>query len=145
MKYQIIIPIVTAVLGYIVGWFRATDKMRFEVFSRKLDIYQKLNKLTSEFFVLSIKAKKNKEKYDIQLTEARIYLFEFIFSNTLMISNEVSILAEPFQDREQNAESLRNAFNKLNVRMCSELRLGQINKINEKLFGLIAYEYRKKD
>ncbi len=141
MIKQIIIPIVTAVLGYLVGWFHATDKIRFEVFKRKLDAYQKLNKLTTDIIVLSVKEKNNKAKYERSLIEARISLFEFISSNTIILSNEVSILADPFRDRKHDVESLRKAFNSLSLRMCSELRLGQINKINEKLFNLISYEY----
>ena len=134
-QIQIITTIITtialAIGGYYAGWYRATDKLRFAVYEKQLRAYQILNKLVSDTFQLCMKAEIEPEKYNRELMHARIAIADFIMSNSLLISNDVSDLTEPFRDQKQkDIESLRKALNAFTGKMYSELKIEEIIKSN---------------
>ncbi len=132
--YEIITTIVLVAIAYYTFWYRATDKLRFTVYEKQLRAYQILNKLVSDNYQLCMKAEIDPEKYNRDLAHARIAISDFIMSNSLLISNEVSNLTEPFRNMQQkDIESLRNAFNAFTGKMYSELLIEEIIKSNKRL------------
>ena len=53
----VVISIISVIVAFVAGWFTATGRIREEVYCRRLDIYQQLNKYASDLVFNSIEAK----------------------------------------------------------------------------------------
>jgi len=123
-------PILGTVVGFFAGWLSATERLRGEIYTRRLDMYQKLNHLASELLLISIKAEVESETYREKVLEARLVLSEFLVANALLVSARVGPLIAPMLEATlpPNLDKLRASFNATVETMAHDLRLNTIDR-----------------
>jgi hypothetical protein len=142
VMWSVLGPILGILGGFLAGWFVATERSRGEIYSRRLDVYQKLNALASDFLFTAIKAEVDPTTYSEKMLKNSIDMSEFIASNALLISKEVGSAISPMLDATliPNVEKLRKTFNAVVMAMARDLRLQTIDMSTR---FLLPFESRK--
>jgi hypothetical protein len=123
-------PILGTAGGFFAGWLSATERLRGEIYTRRLDMYQKLNQLASELLLISIKAEAYSDTYREKTLDARLALSEFLVANALLVSARVGPLIAPMLEATlaPNIDKLRTSFNATVEAMAHDLRLNTIDR-----------------
>jgi hypothetical protein len=127
--WSIVGSIAAAVGGFVVGWLSHTERLRGEIYTRRLNTYQELNKLASELLLKSIKAEVEPDTYREAMLESRLQLSEFLAANALLISASVGTQVTPMlaATLEPDINQLRGSFNSTINAMAHDLRLKTID------------------
>ncbi|MCK4819470.1 hypothetical protein KA005_27100 [bacterium] len=147
------LPELFQVLAVIAAGFAAvflyTDKNRHELFARKLSVYQELNRLAGIVFSLSLKTQANKEMFIKDYQLAKIEIFEYLLTSSLLITNEVSPLINDFLMWPQDdPEGQRVAYNKAISFMAKDIRIDKLEAITNLSTGEYASllsQYKNKE
>ena len=127
--WSVIGPIAGVAGGFFAGWLTATERVRAEVYTRRLEMYQKLNYLASDLLLTSIKAEMDPDAFREKMLKARLLLSEFLVANALLVSEHVGPQIAPMLEPTltPNIDKLRTSFNTLVAAMAHDLRLRSID------------------
>lgn len=130
--------VVVAIGSFIAGWFTATEKIRTEVYAKKLEVYLKLNALAADLLHLSIKASVDPDKYSEPMFQARLTLAECMASHSILVSEGLGPLVEKLLEakKQPDLDSLRVAFNQMSDKMAADLKLDKIHAVTALLHNL---------
>lgn len=130
--------VVVAICSFVAGWLTATEKIRAEVYAKKLEAYLKLNALAADLFHLSIKATVDPNQYSTPMLQARLALAEYTTSNSILVSKSLGPHIEKLCEarKQPDIESLRVAFNLMSNTMADELKLEKIHAVTDRLLNL---------
>ncbi len=124
--------LVTWILGSagacVVTWLVATEKMRGDLYSRRFDVYQKLNEQAAEVVFASIRAGRD-GSYAEAMIQSRLTLMETYGKNSLLLTQGVSDALGPLfkATMTPDVEELRDALNATVRAMSSDLRLKSVD------------------
>lgn len=140
--WSILGPILGLIGGFLAGWLVATESFRGEIYTRRLDVYQKLNGLASDILLTSINAEIDPTTYREKMLKSRLGLSEFIAANAMLVSKEVGSAISPMLEATltHSIDNLRKAFNAVVVAMACDLRLQTIDTSTR---FLLPFESRK--
>lgn len=130
--------VLVAVVSFAAGWLVHTERLRSEVYTRKLDVYLKLNALAANLLHQSIRASVDPDQFAGSMYQARIELAEYMASNTMLVSKGLGPHIEKLVEakKEPDLEALRQAFNLMSNQMGAELKLENIHSINAALLSV---------
>jgi hypothetical protein len=130
--------VVVAIGSFVAGWLTATEKIRTEVYAKKLEVYLKLNALAADLFHLSIKATVDPNEYSTPMFQARLALAEYTASHSILVSKSLGPHIEKLIEarKQPDIESLRVTFNLMSNTMATELKLEKIHAVTALLHNL---------
>lgn len=126
------------VVSFVAGWLLHTERMRFEVYTRRLDVYLKLNALAGDLLQQSIRASVDPDQLAGSMYEARLKLMEYSVSHMILVSKDLGPHIEKLVEakKEPDPEAVRKAFNLMSNQMAAELKLENIHSINVALLSV---------
>jgi hypothetical protein len=135
--------VLTALLAgggaFIGGWIIATEKVRLEVFKRRFEVYQEINKRAANLLVLNVEAEFYPDKMR-EVVKARIALADWLAVNAMIVSPNVGICANGLtpDDSMPNTAHAQAGFNKLIATMATELRLNAMHFVTDSLSNPVS-------
>jgi hypothetical protein len=130
--------VLVAIVSFGAGWLLRTERMRSEVYTRKLDVYLKLNALAANLLHHTIRASVDPDQFAGPMYQARIELAECMASHTMLVSKNLGPHIEKLVEakKEPDPEAVRQAFNLMSNQMAAELKLENIHSINAALLSV---------
>ena len=136
MSFEVnIAQILAVVVAFQIGWLSASQNTRAQVFNRRLEVYQKLNRLAANVLHESIKFETDASIYSASMVQARLTLSEYVVENSLMLSEATATHLAPLVASAipPDVNAILVGLNGLTAAMSKELRLDSIHSINNLL------------
>ncbi len=111
------ITTVVSVLGlavaFMVGWFAATDKIRVELYRRKLDAYDKIISRLQELAIITIVQPRSLNLDEGMVISARIALIQERLNQIIYLSKDVEQAVANFDITGLSSEEIFKKINKI--------------------------------
>lgn len=131
--------------GLFAGWLIATEKLRLELFKRRFEVYQEINKRAANLLVLNVEAEFYPDKIR-EVVKARLALADWLAVNAMLVSPNVALRANELTpgDATLNTAYVQAGFNKLIATMAAELRLDAMHYVTASLSNPLSLLERLK-